>query len=134
MQLSTTRSGWSMNRRLDIRNGTVRILRDGQPQETTLTVKDGRVTEAEDIEYPGGNPGDRTVTTRDLNKIDRARASAIRTVSRYEGYCNLPAEGVFYEVHGLRMGRFKGTLRQLSRRSTFVREEFVYENGQIAYT
>jgi len=133
MQLLTIRGGWSMNRRLDIRNGTVRIVRDDQPQETTLTVKDGLVTKAEDIEYPGGTPGHRTVTTRNRNEIDRARASAIRTVSRYVGYCNLPAEGVFYEVHGLRIGRFKGTLRQLSKRSTFVREEFVYENGQIAY-
>ena len=61
MQLLAIKSGWSTNRRFDIKNGCVRILRDGQPQETTLTVKDGRVTEAEDIEYPAGNPGDKIV-------------------------------------------------------------------------
>ena len=131
MQLLTIKGGWSMNRRLDMKNGTVRIIRDDRPQETTLTVKDWQVTEAEDVVYPAGNPGDRTVTGRQRNELERA--NAIRTISRYEDYWSLPAEGVFYEVHGLTIGRFKGTLRQLSRRSRFVREEFVYENSQVAY-
>lgn len=133
MQLLAIKSGWSANRRFDIENGCVRILRDGQPQETILTVKDGRVTEAEDIEYPPGNPCDGIVPTRDWNEIERTKAGAIRTVSRYEAYWSLPVEGAFYEVQGLRIGRHKGTLRQLSRRSRFVREEFVYENKQKAY-
>jgi len=102
-----------------------------EDQKTTLIFEDG--TQAEDIEYPSGNPGDSTVTTRDRNEIDRAKAGPIRTVSRYEAYGNLPTEGVFHEVHGLRLGKFKGTLSQLSRRSRFVREEFVYENEQVAY-
>ena len=46
MQLLTIKGGWSMNRRFDIQNGTVRILKDGRHQECTLTVKNGRVTEA----------------------------------------------------------------------------------------
>jgi hypothetical protein len=40
---------------------------------------------------------------------------------------------VFHEVQGIRIGRYKGTLRQLSRRGRFVREEFVYANGRQAY-
>ena len=131
MQLLTIKGGWSMNRRFDITNGTVRIIRDDQPQETTLTVKNGQVTEAEDITYPAGDPGDRTVTLKERDENDRAYA--IRTISRYKDYWNMPAEGVFYEVHGLSLCRFKGVLRQLSRNSRFVREEFVYENGRIAY-
>ena len=133
MQLLTIKGGWSMNRRFNIKNGCVRILRDGRQQETTLTVKDGRVTEAEDIEYPPGNPGDGIMPTEDWNEIERTKAGAIRTVSRYEAYWSLPVEGAFYEVQGLRIGRHKGTLRQLSRRARFVREEFVYENEQKAY-
>jgi hypothetical protein len=131
MQLLTIKGGWSMNRRLDIKNGTVRIIRDDRPQETTLTVKDWLVKEAEDVVYLTGDAGDRTVTTKE--KDEEKRVYAIRTISRYEDYWNLPAEGVFHEVHGLKIGRFKGILHQLSRKSRFVREEFVYENGQIAY-
>ncbi len=131
MQLLTIKGGWSMNRRLDIKNGTVRIIRDDQPQETTLTVKDWQVTEAEDVVYPAGDPGDRTVTTKERD--EQERVYAIRTVSRYEDYWNLPTEGVFHEVHGLTIGRFKGVLLQSSRKSRFVREQFVYENGQVAY-
>ena len=133
MRLLTIKGGWSMNRRFDIENGTVRILRDGRHQETTLTVKDGQVTEAEDIEYPPDTPGDRIVTTKEKSQSERIKAAAIRTVSRYEAYWNLPFRGVFYEVQGLKLGGHKGTLRQMSRGSRFVREEFVYENGQIAY-
>jgi len=133
MQLLTIKGGWSMNRRFDIQNGTVRILKDGRNHECTLTVRNGRVTEAEDIEYPPDTPGDRIVTTQEKNKCESIKAAAIRTVSRYESYWNLPFKGVFHEVHGLSIGGHKGTLRQLSRQSRFVREEFVYENGQIAY-
>jgi len=133
MQLLTIKGGWSMNRRFDIQNGTVRILKDGRHHECTLTVKNGRVTEAEDIEYPPDTPGKRIVTTKEKNKSEQIKAAAIRTISRYESYWNLPFEGVFHEMHGLSIGGHKGTLRQLSRQSRFVREEFVYENGQIAY-
>jgi len=131
MQLLTIKGGWCMNRRLDIKNGTVRIIRDDRPQETTLTVKDWRITEAEDVVYPTGDAGDRTVTTKERD--EQERVYAIRTISRYEDYWNLPTEGVFHEVHGLTIGRFKGVLLQSSRRSRFVREQFVYENGQVAY-
>ena len=133
MQLLTIKGGWCMNRRFDIQNGTVRILKDGRHHECTLTVRNGQVTEAEDIEYPPDTPGDRIVTTQEKNKSEQIKAAAIRTVSRYESYWNLPFEGVFHEVHGLSIGGHKGTLRQLSRQSRFVREEFVYENGQVAY-
>ena len=133
MQLLTIKGGWSRNRRFEINNGCVRILRDGQQQETTLTVKDGQVTEVEDIEYPAGSSGERIVTTRERNEIERSKPGVIRTVSRYEDHWNLPAEGVFHEIKGLRIGKHKGTLHQISRQARFVREEFVYGNGQEAY-
>ena len=133
MRLFTTKGGWGRNRYLEINNGSVRILKDGKLQETTLTVKDGQITEVEDIEYPAGSPGERIVTTKDWNQIDRTKASMIRTVSRYESCWNLPIKEVFHEVQGLKIGRYKGTLRQLSRRGRFVREEFVYANGRQAY-
>ena len=133
MQLLTIKGGWSMNRRFDIQNGTVRILKDGRHQECTLTIKDGQVTEAEDIEYPPDTLGERIVTTQEKGASEPIKAPSIRTVSRYESCWNLPFEGVFHEVHGLSIGGHKGTLRQLSRQSRFVREEFVYESGQMAY-
>jgi hypothetical protein len=133
MRLLTIKGGWGRNRYFEINNGSVRILRDGQQQETTLTVKDGQITEVEDIEYPAGSPGERIVTTKDWNQTERPKAGMIRTVSRYESCWNLPIREVFHEVHGIKIGRYKGTLRQLSRRGRFVREEFVYANGRQAY-
>jgi hypothetical protein len=133
MRLLTIKGGWGRNRYLEIRNGSVRILRDSRQQETTLTVKDGQITEVEDIEFPGGSPGERIVTTKEWGQSERPRAGMIRTVSRYESGYNLPVKEVFHEVHGMKLGRYKGTLRQFSRRGRFVREEFVYANGRQAY-
>jgi|GEM_PF-2583530 len=133
MQLLTIRGGWSRNRYFEINNGSVRILKDGRQQETTLTVKDGQIAEVEDIEYPRGCPGERVVTTKDWSQTERPKAGMIRTVNRYESYRNLPDKEVFHEVQGLKIGRYKGTLRQMSRKGRFVREEFVYDNGQEAY-
>ncbi len=133
MRLLTTKAGWGRNRYFEIHNGSVRILRDGRQQETTLTVKDGQITEVEDIEYPAASPGERIVTTKDWSQSDRPKAGMIRTVSRYASCWNLPVKEVFHEIHGIRLGRYKGTLRQLSRRGRFAREEFIYANGREAY-
>jgi len=133
MQLLTIKGGWSRNRRFDINNGSVRILKDGGQQETNLTVTDGQVTEVEEIEYPAGSPGEKIVTRSERNEIERSKPGVIRTVSRYKACWNLPAEGVFHEVQGLKIDKQKGTLRQISRQARFVREEFVYENGRQAY-
>jgi hypothetical protein len=133
MQLLTIKGGWSRNRRFEINNGCVRILRGGHLQETTLTVNNGQVTEVEDIEYPASSPGERIVTTSERNEIERSKPGMIRTVSRYEDFWNLPSEGTFHEVQGLKIGKHRGTLRQISRQARFVREEFVYGNGQEAY-
>jgi len=133
MQLLTIKGGWSRNRRFEINNGCVRILRDGQKQETTLTVREGQVAEVEDTEYPAGSPGERIVTRSEKNEIERSKPGVLRTISRYKDYWNLPTEGVFNEVHGLELDKYKGTLRQISRNARFVREEFVYDNGRQAY-
>ena len=133
MQLLTIKGGWSRNRRFEINSGCVRILRDGQKQETTLTVREGQVAEVEDTEYPAGSPGERIVTRSEKNEIERSKPGVLRTISRYKDYWNLPTEGVFHEVHGLELDKYKGTLRQISRNARFVREEFVYDNGRQAY-
>jgi hypothetical protein len=133
MQLLTIKGGWSANRRFEIDNGSVRILKDGGRQETILTVNSGRVTEVEDIEHPAGILGERVVTRREKKQIDRSKPGAIRTVSRYKSYWNLPVEGVFHEVQDLKLDKHKGTLRQISRNGRFVREEFTYSNGRQAY-
>jgi len=133
MRLLTIKGGWGRNRYFEIHNGSVRILRDGQQQETTLMVKDGQITEVEDIEYPAGSSGERIVTTKDWNQSDWPKARMIRTISRYESGCSLPIQEVFHEIHGIKLGGYKGTLRQFSRRGRFVREEFVYSNGRQAY-
>ena len=133
MQLLTIKGGWSRNRRFEINSGCVRILRDGQKQETTLTVREGQVAEVEDIDYPAGSPGERIVTRSEKNEIERSKPGVLRTISRYKDYWNLPTEGVFHEVHGLELDKYKGTLRQISRNARFVREEFVYDNGRQAY-
>jgi hypothetical protein len=133
MLLLTRKGGWGRNRYVEINNGSVRILKDGRQQETTLTVKDGQIREVEDIEFPGESSGEKVVTTKDWSQTDRPRAGMIRTVSRYKSCYNLPAEEVFHEIHGLKLSRYKGTLRQFSRRGRFVREEFIYANGRQAY-
>ena len=133
MQLLTIKGGWSCNRRFEIDNGSIRIWKDGGQQETILTVNNGQVTEVEDIERPAGSPGEKTVTRRVKKQIDRTKPGMIRTISRYKYYRKLPTEGVFHEIQGLKIGKHKGTLRQMSRNGRFVREEFVYNNGRQAY-
>jgi hypothetical protein len=133
MQLLTIKGGWSANRRFEIDNGSVRILKGGGRQETILTVSSGQVTEVEDIEHPAGILGERVVTRREKKQIDRSKPGVIRTVSRYKSYWKLPTEGVFHEIQGLKIGKHKGTLRQISRNGRFVREEFTYSNGRQAY-
>jgi hypothetical protein len=133
MELLTIRAGWGRNRRFQIKDGHVRINRSGQEPETSLTIKDGRIIEVQDLQHPLDNRSARTVTTRAWNEAKRARTNAIKTIQRYDSYLNLPSKGAFYEVTGVRIGTYKGTLCQLSRRARFVREEFVYHNGQTAY-
>lgn len=133
MELLTVKAGWGRNRRFEIKDGHVRIHRGGVEPETTLSIKDGQIVEVEDIEHPSQNKVARIVTTKAWNGYEQINADAIRTIQRYDTYTNLPFEGAFYEVAGLRIGKHKGTLRQVSRRARFVREEFVYDNGQQAY-
>jgi hypothetical protein len=133
MQLLTIKGGWSCNRRFEIDNGSVRIWKDGGQQEITLTVNNGQITEIEDVERPVSIPGEKTITTREKKQIDRTKPGVIRTISRYKYYRKLPTEGVFHEIQGLKIGKHKGTLRQISRNARFVREEFTYSNGQQAY-
>jgi hypothetical protein len=133
MHLLTIKGGWWCNRRFEIDNGSVRIWKDGGQQESTLTVNNGQITEIEDVERPVSSPGEKIITTREKKQIDRTKWGVIRIVSRYKSYWNLPTEGVFHEVQGLKLGKHKGTLRQISRNGRFVREEFTYSNGQQAY-
>jgi hypothetical protein len=133
MELLTIRAGWGRNRRFQIKDGHVRINRNGQEPETTLTIKDGQVIEIQDIEHPAQNTGARTVTTRAWDECKRTRTKAVRTIQRYDSYLNLPSHGAFYEVTGVRIGTYQGKLLQLSKRARFVREEFVYDNGRRAY-
>lgn len=133
MELLTIRAGWGRNRRFQIKDGHIRIDRGGQDPETSLTIKDGRIVEVQDIEHPAQNTSARTVTTKAWDESKRARTNAIKTVQRYDTYSNLPSHGAFYEVTGVRVGKHRGTLRQIAKRARFVREEFVYDNGQRAY-
>ena len=133
MELLTLRAGWGRNRRFQIKDGHVRINRNGQEPETSLTIKDGRIVEIQDIEHPAQNTSARTVTTKAWNESRRMKIDAVKTIQRYDTYSNLPSDGAFYEVTGLRIGKHKGTLLQIAKRARFVREEFVYDNGQRAY-
>jgi hypothetical protein len=101
--------------------------------ETTLSIKDGQIVEVEDVEHPSQDRVARIVTTKAWNGFNGIKQDTVRTTQRYDTYNNLPSEGAFYEVAGPRIGKHKGTLRQLSRRARFVREEFVYDTGQQAY-
>jgi hypothetical protein len=133
MELLMLKAGWGRNRRFEIKDGHIRIHRGGMEPETTLSIKDGQIVEVEDIEHPSQNRCARIVTTKAWNGFNGIKRDTIRTTQRYDTYTNLPLEGAFYEVAGLRIGKHKGTLRQLSRRARFVREEFVYDTGQQAY-
>lgn len=133
MELLTLKAGWGRNRRFEIKDGNIRINRGGQEPETTLTIKDGQIVKVEDIKDPAHNGGGRIVTSNAWNGVKRIKSDAVRTTQRYDAYTNLPSEGAFYEVSGLRIGRHKGTLHQIARRARFVREEFVYDTGQEAY-
>jgi len=133
MELLTLKGGWGRNRRFEVKDGQVRIFRNGMEPETTLSIKDGRIVEVQNVEHSPRNSSARIVTTKAWNGYEQIKADAIRTIQRYDIYTNLPFEGAFYEAAGLRIGKHKGTLRQLSRRARFVREEFVYDTGQQAY-
>jgi hypothetical protein len=133
MELLTIRAGWGRNRRFEVKDGHIRIDRDGQDPETSLTIKDGQIVEVEDIEHPAQNRSARIVTTKAWDESRRMKTNAVRTIQRYDTYSNLPSEGAFYEVTELRIGKHKGTLRQIAKRARFIREEFVYDNGQKAY-
>jgi len=133
MELLTIRAGWGRNRRFEIKDGQVQIQRYGPGKDTTLRIKDGQIVEIQDIEDPDRNRCSRIVTTRAWKGSMKTKAGTVETTRRYDAYSNLPSEGVFYEVAGLKIGRHKGTLRQISRRARFVREEFLYDNSRIAY-
>jgi len=133
MELLTIRAGWGRNRRFEIKDGHVRIQRGGMESETTLSIKDGQIVEVEDIEHPSWDKRDRIVTTKAWNGFNGVKQDVVRTTQKYDTYSNLPSEGAFYEVAGLGISKHKGTLRQMSRRARFVREEFVYDNGREAY-
>lgn len=133
MEILTIRAGWGRNRRLEIKDGTIRIYRSGMEPETTLSIKDGRIVEQQDIEFSSNHRHTRMVKTKAWNGSKKTRSDAVKTNQRYDTYSNLPTEGAFYEVKGLRIGKHKGTLRQKSKRARFVREEFIYDNGQEAY-
>jgi hypothetical protein len=134
MELLTLRAGWGKNRSFQIKDGHVRINRNGQEPETSLTIKDGRIVEIQDIEHPAQDRSARIVTTRAWDESKRTRTNAVKTIQKYDTYLNLPSQGAFYEVTGLRIGRHRGTLRQIAKRARFVQEEFVYDDGQRAYT
>jgi len=133
MELLTIRAGWGRNRRFEIKDGHVQIQRGGLEPETALSIKDGQIVEVHDIEHPAQNTSARIVTTKAWNESKRMRTDAVKTTQRYDTYCNLPSEGAFYEVTGLTVANHKGTLCQIAKRARFVREEFVYDNGQKAY-
>jgi len=133
MELLTRGAGWGRNRWFYIADGYVRIQRSGQEPETTLTIQDGRIAKVEDIKDSAIDRGARIVTSKEWNGSKRRRSDAIRTTQRYGSYSNLPLDGAFYEATGLRIGRHRGTLRQIAKGARFVREEFVYDNGQQAY-
>lgn len=133
MELLTLKGGQGRNRRFEIKDGHVRICRGGLEPETTLSIKDGQIVKVEAIKYPTRNRSDRIVTTKTWNRCMKIKADAITTTRRYDAYSNLPREGAFYEVAGVRIGKHKGTLRQITKRARFVREEFVYDNGRKAY-
>jgi len=133
MELLTLKGGWGRNRRFEIKDGHIRIFKNGQEPETSLTIKDGQIVEIQDIEHLGQNRSARIVTTKAWNESRRMKTDAVRTIQRYDTYSNLPSEGAFYEVAGLRIGKHKGVLLQIAKRARFVREEFLYDNGQQAY-
>lgn len=133
MELLTLKAGWGRNRRFEIKDGKVRIFRNGMEPETTLSIKDGRIVKVQDIEFSPRHSSTRIVTTKAWEGFKRTRAGAVKTIQRYDTYSNLLSNGAFYEVKGLTIGKHKGTFRQISRRVRFVREEFVYDNGQEAY-
>jgi len=133
MELLTIRAGWGRNRRFSIRDGQIRIHRTGLEPETTLSIKDGRIVGQQEIEYPSRNINSRIVKSKDWKGCEQTNTDAIRTTERYDTYSNLPTEGVFHEVTGLRLCNQKGTFRQISKRARFVREEFIYDNGQEGY-
>jgi len=133
MELLTFKGGWGRNRRFEIKDGHVRINGNRQEPETSLTIKDGRIAEIQDIEHPGQNRSARIVTTKAWDESKRMKTNAVRTIQRYETYNNLTSEGAFYEAAGLTIAKHKGTLCQIARRARFVREEFVYDSGQKAY-
>ena len=133
MILLTYKAGWGRNRRIEIQNGRILIHRNGTVPETTLNIKNGLIEEVRTVEFSSGNNSTRTVTANTWNKSERTTAGTVQSVKRYGSFSSLPSEGAFYEVTGLRLGRRKGTLRQISRRSRFIREEFIYDNGQEAY-
>jgi hypothetical protein len=133
MELLTIGAGWGRNRRFQIKDGHVRIDRSGQERETSLTIRDGRIVEVQDVQHHFDNRSARTVTTRAWDESKRTKTNTVRTIQRYDSYLNLPSNGAFYEVTGVRIGTYKGKLLQLSKRARFVREEFVYNNGRRAY-
>ena len=133
MQLATVRGGRYMNRRFDIEDGTVHIHQQGGKPEILLHIRDGQIAQIKDIKYTGRYLSGTTITTVERDRSQADKASLIRTVNRYHGGSSLPIEGVFFEVRGLKIGNHSGVLRQWSKGSRFVREDFVYENGQTAY-
>jgi len=133
MELLTLKGGWGRNRKFEIKDGQVRINRGGMEPETTLSVEDGKIVKIEDIKNSAHDRGGRIVTAKDWNRCNKIKYDVVMTIQRYDTYTNLPFEGVFYEVEGLRIGKHKGALRQIARRARFVQEEFVYDTGQEAY-
>ncbi len=84
MELLTLRAGWGRNRRFQIKDGHVRISRNGQQPETSLSIKDGWIVEIQDIEHPAQNTSARTVTTKAWNESRRMKIDAINVVIQTE--------------------------------------------------
>jgi len=101
MELLTLRAGWGRNQRFEIKDGHVRINRDGQEPETSLTIKDGQIVEIQDIEHPLDNRSARTVTTRAWNESRIMKTDATKTIQRYDTYSNLPSQGLSTRLQGL---------------------------------
>ncbi len=133
MQLSTIRGGWGRNRHLNIENGDIQVRDTNLKHETILRIEDGLIMQIEEIENLPRNKSCRVISTNAWGGHRKSKSNIKKTILRFDYHNQLPENGVFFEMSGLKIGRYRGTLRQISKRSRFVREEFVYDNGRTAY-
>jgi hypothetical protein len=99
--------------------------------QTSLIINNGRIVESQQIERTGSNKSGKIIKTSDWD--ENKQAKPVKTTCRYDSYSNLPSEGIFYEVTGVKIAGYEGRLVQKAKSSRFVREEFTYKNGQPAY-